>query len=70
MGLIRKTLKAKENFADNHGHNILRLFDVLANSFSLQVKQSAITSHKHIYQLPYELPHKLPHELSIKILRD
>ena len=26
-----KTLKAKENFADNHFHNILRLFDVLPN---------------------------------------
>ena len=26
-----KTLKAKENFADNHFCNILRLFDVLPN---------------------------------------
>ena len=26
-----KTLKAKENFADNHFRNILRLFDVLPN---------------------------------------
>ena len=26
-----KTQKAKENFADNHFHNILRLFDVLPN---------------------------------------
>ena len=29
-----KTLKAKEDFADNHGHNMLRRFDVLANFFS------------------------------------
>ena len=26
-----KTKKAKENFADNHFYNILRLFDVLPN---------------------------------------
>ena len=26
-----KTQKAKENFADNQSHNILRLFDVLLN---------------------------------------
>ena len=46
MGLIIKALKAKENFADNHGDNILRLFDVLPNFFSPQVKQNVITSHK------------------------
>ena len=26
-----KTQKAKENFVDNHFHNILRLFDILTN---------------------------------------
>ena len=26
-----KTQKVKENFRDNHFHNILRLFDVLPN---------------------------------------
>ena len=26
-----KTQKANENFADNHFHNILRLFDILPN---------------------------------------
>ena len=26
-----KTQKAKENFAGNHFHNLLRLFDVLPN---------------------------------------
>ena len=29
--VVNKDIKAKENFADNHGHNILRLFDVLPN---------------------------------------
>ena len=28
---VNKTYKAKENFSDNHFHNILRLFDVLPN---------------------------------------
>ena len=28
-----KTQKAKENFEDNHFHNILRVFDVLPNFF-------------------------------------
>ena len=31
----------------NHGHNILRLFDVLPNFHSSQVKRSAIISNKH-----------------------
>ena len=31
MELLVKTRKAKENFADNHFHNILRLFSVLPN---------------------------------------
>ena len=30
-GLLIKTKKAKENFADNPFHNIVRLFDVLPN---------------------------------------
>ena len=29
--MLIKTEKVKENFADNDGHNILRLFDVLPN---------------------------------------
>ena len=31
MEMLIKTLKAKENLTDNHGHNILRLFDTLPN---------------------------------------
>ena len=31
MELLIKTQKAKEKFAENHGHNNLRLFDALAN---------------------------------------
>ena len=35
---MRKALKAKENFADNHGHNILSLLDALPNfPFSIQL---------------------------------
>ena len=60
MGLIIKALKAKENFADNHGDNILRLFDVLPNFFSPQVKRCAIIAYKHgTYELPNELPNDL-----------
>ena len=33
MKLLIKTLKAKENFTDNHGHNIFRLFDTLPSFF-------------------------------------
>ena len=29
--MLTKTYKAKENFSDNHVHNILRLFDGVAN---------------------------------------
>ena len=31
MGGVNKNTKAKENFVDNHGHNILKLVDTLAN---------------------------------------
>ena len=43
-----------------HFHNILRLFDVLPNFFSPQVKRCAIISYKHgIYELLHELPKDL-----------
>ena len=29
--MLIRTSNAKETFADNHGHNILRIFDVLPN---------------------------------------
>ena len=39
--MLIKTWKAKENFADNDGHNILRLFDVLPNfSFTTSERKS------------------------------
>ena len=42
--------------SNEHGHNILKLFDVLHIFFSSQVKRSAIISNKHgIYELPHEL---------------
>ena len=45
-----KTYKAKENFAGNHSHNILKLFDVLLN---------------YIILLKYELPHELRNNLRL-----
>ena len=32
--LLIKTYKSKENFSDNHVHNILRLFDGWASNIS------------------------------------
>ena len=31
IGAADKDIKTKKNFGGNHGHNILRLFDVLPN---------------------------------------
>ena len=59
-----KTKKAKENFTENHGLNILRLFDVLPNLASPQVKRSAIISNKHGIQ---ELSHELLNDLRLSI---
>ena len=64
MELLIKT-KTKENFADNHGHNIMRLFDTLPNFFSQQVERGLINSNKHGI---YELPHELPNDLKLTIL--
>ena len=50
----------QENFEENHGHNILRLFDVNQTFVSPLGKQSVIISNKHgIYELSYELPNYL-----------
>ena len=57
--------KAKENFADSHGHNILRFLLFYQVFLSLQVKGSVIISNKHDI---YELRHKLPSELRLGIL--
>ena len=44
----------------NLGHNILRLFDVLSNFLSPQVKRIVFISNKHgIYELPQELQNDL-----------
>ena len=40
-------MKSKKKFADNYGHNILRLFDVYQIFFLPQVKWGAIISNKH-----------------------
>ena len=60
-----KNEKAKENFADNHFHNSLRLFDVSENFHSPEVKRWAIITYKHGI---YELPHELPNDLRLRIL--
>ena len=44
-----------ESATYNQFHNILRLFDVLVNFLSPQVKRLAIVTYKHG---PFELPHK------------
>ena len=45
------------NHYDNHGHNILRNFDVWPNFPFTASEKSVIISNKHdIYELPHELP--------------
>ena len=47
----------QENFADNNGHNILRLFDTLRNFVLTTSETERDYSNKHgIYKLPHELP--------------
>ena len=41
-----KTKKAKENLADSHAHNILRLSDVCQILLSLQVKRGVVIDNK------------------------
>ena len=54
---INEDINAKESFADNHFHNILRLFDVLATFLSPQVKRCAIITYKDgMYKLHHQLP--------------
>ena len=63
-----KTSKALENFAVNHFHNILRLFDVFPNfPFTTCDKRCAIIIYKNG---TYELPHELPNDLRLRILRN
>ena len=44
----------------NYFHNILRLFDVLANFPLTTIKRYAIFTYNHCI---YELPHQLPNDL-------
>ena len=60
-----KTKKAKENFADNGGQNILRTFLLYQFLIRPQVKRRVIISNKHGI---YELPHDLPNDLKLRIL--
>ena len=47
IAAVIKDIKRKENLADNHDHNILRLLDVLS-SFPLTTKETnAIISNRH-----------------------
>ena len=47
--------------------HILRLFDVLPNFLSPQVKQSVIITYKHGI---YELPHDLSNDLRLRKLQE
>ena len=49
----------------NHFHNILRLFDVLPNFISPQVKRCVIITYEHGI---YELSHELLNDLRLRIL--
>ena len=49
----------------NHFHNILRLFDLLPNFRSPQVKRCAIITYRHGINA---IPHKLPNALRLRIL--
>ena len=60
MGLLVKTLKAKENFTDNGGYNILRLFDILPNfPFTTSETGNIITKKNSMYELPLKMLNKL-----------
>ena len=65
LKLLIQTKKAKENFSDNFGHNILRHFDVDKIFLSPQVKRMVIISSK---QGIYEWPHDVPNDLRPRTL--
>ena len=64
---VNKNIKSKKNFPDNHIQNILRVFDILPNFLSQQVKQCAIITYKHCI---YELPHEFPKKIRLRTLGD
>ena len=52
-------LKAKENFAGNHAHNILRLLDILPN-FPFTISENVNSrNNRGICELPYKPPEQL-----------
>ena len=62
--LLTKTQRSEVNFADNHFHNILRLFDVLLN-FLFTTSETRRDYYKHDI---YELSHELPDNLRLRVL--
>ena len=50
---------------NNHGYDILTLFDILPNFLFAKKKQSVIVINKLSI---YELPHKMPNDLELMIL--
>ena len=58
--LVTFTIHSAKNTHSTNIFIILRIFDVLPNFLSLQVKRCAIITYKHgIYDLPHDLPNKL-----------
>ena len=63
-GTLNKDIKI---IADNHGHNIFRIFDVLPNFPFTTSETKRVISNKHG---TYELPHELPNDLRLRILKN
>ena len=51
--------------SDNHGNNLVGLFDVLPNFLFTTSETNAVISNK---QGVCEVPHKLPNDLRLRIL--
>ena len=66
-GAVHKDIKTKENFADCHSHNILRLFDTSPNFVFATSETKQDCSNKHSL---YELPQELPNDLRLGILEN
>ena len=62
---VNKNMNSKRKYSRQKFHNVLRLFDVLPNFLSAQVKRCAIITYKHEI---YELSHELPNDLRPRIL--
>ena len=57
--------RAKDNFSDNPGHNMLELYNALLQIYSPQVNPNSISS---IIILEYKLPDELPNDLKYRVL--